>query len=343
MLNTVTNGNSKDYHQNIRIQFKSNESANVWEISGYPPSLRIEDAVDRPNTELEKNKVLVGQLPPGRHVMTARIGNETKIFEVIAKPNPPVISTLAAQLGQKVVKPTITVTHVPQDERAKVRLVSGGTDGAGPGTSPLGYTVLAEKMANLDGTVTFEESDYTNPLPNNGVIRAITYYEDPVQSNFSNSINVGLDTTPPTFGDVRGLQDKYYRGDNVNISIPVSDNAYGSGVEDASITENSGLQAVFNRDTSGDAGTLVITGTISNNATWNSDILVQPVTHDRAGNNTNVSPYHLHIGKLSDDKPVQLFSQQELKTVGNPNSISQSERNDIINSLKAKNSSLTSF
>ena len=56
MLNTVTNGNSKDYHQNIRIQFKSNESANVWEISGYPPSLRIEDAVDRPNTELEKNK-----------------------------------------------------------------------------------------------------------------------------------------------------------------------------------------------------------------------------------------------------------------------------------------------
>ena len=37
MLNTVTNGNSKDYHQNIRIQFKSNESANVWEISGYPP------------------------------------------------------------------------------------------------------------------------------------------------------------------------------------------------------------------------------------------------------------------------------------------------------------------
>ena len=344
MLNTVTNGNSKDYHQNIRIQFKSNESANVWEISGYPPSLRIEDAVDRPNTELEKNKVLVGQLPPGRHVMTARIGNETKIFEVIAKPNPPVISTLAAQLGQKGgKKPTITVTHVPQDERAKVRLVSGGTDGAGPGTSPLGYTVLAEKMANLDGTVTFEESDYTNPLPNNGVIRAITYYEDPVQSNFSNSINVGLDTTPPTFGDVRGLQDKYYRGDNVNISIPVSDNAYGSGVEDASITENSGLQAVFNRDNSGDAGTLVITGTISNNATWNSDILVQPVTHDRAGNNTNVSPYHLHIGKLSDDKPVQLFSQQELKTVGNPNSISQSERNDIINSLKAKNSSLTSF
>ena len=99
------------------------------------------------------------------------------------------------------------MTHVPQDERAKVRLVSGGTDGAGPGTSPLGYTVLAEKMANLDGTVTFEESDYTNPLPNNGVIRAITYYEDPVQSNFSNSINVGLDTTPPTFGDVRGLQD----------------------------------------------------------------------------------------------------------------------------------------
>ena len=49
------------------------------------------------------------------------------------------------------------------------------------------------------------------------------------------------------------------------------------GVEDASITENSGLQAVFNRDT-GDAGTLVITGTISNNATWNSDILVQPNT-----------------------------------------------------------------
>lgn len=87
----------------------------------------------------------------------------------------------------------------------------------------------------------------------------------------------------------------------------------------------------------------MITGTISNNATWNRDILVQPVAHDRAGNNTNVSPYHLHIGKLSDDKPVQLFSQQELKTVVNPNSISQSEKNDITNSLKAKNRTLTPF
>ena len=77
------------------------------------------------------------------------------------------------------------------------------------------------------------------------------------------------------------------------------------------------LQAVFNRILLETQVLLVITGTISNNATWNSDILVQPVTHDRAGNNTNVSPYHLHIGKLSDDKPVQLFSQQELKTVGN--------------------------
>ena len=96
------------------------------------------------------------------------------------------------------------------------------------------------------------------------------------------------------------------------------------------------LQAVFNRDTSGDAGTLVITGTISNNATWNSDILVQPVTHDRAGNNTNVSPYHLHIGKLSDDKPVQLFSQQELKTVGNPNSISQRKEMISLTRLKLK-------
>ena len=28
----------------------------MYEISGYPPSLRIEDAVDRPNTELEKIK-----------------------------------------------------------------------------------------------------------------------------------------------------------------------------------------------------------------------------------------------------------------------------------------------
>ena len=111
MLNTVTNGSKKDYHQNIRIQFKSNESVDVWEISGYPPTLHIENAVDRPNTELEKNKVLVGQLPPGRHMMTARIGNDTKIFEVIAKPNPPVISTPASQLGQKGgKKPTITVT-----------------------------------------------------------------------------------------------------------------------------------------------------------------------------------------------------------------------------------------
>ena len=142
---------------------------------------------------------------------------------------------------------------------------------------------------------------------------------------------------------MKGLQDKYYRGDSVNITVPVTDNAYGEGVEDAGISGDSGLQATFNRDSSGDAGTLVITGTISNNATWNRVILVQPVAHDRAGNNTNVSPYHLHIGKLSDDKPVQLFSQQELKTVVNPNSISQSEKNDIINSLKAKNRTLTPF
>ena len=198
-------------------------------------------------------------------------------------------------------------------------------------------------MANLDGTVTFEESDYTNPLPNNGVIRAITYYEDSVQSNFSNSINVGLDTTPPTFSNVRGLQDKYIVEITLIFQFLFLIMHMAQVWKDASITGNSGLQAVFNRDASGDAGTLVITGTISNDVTWNSDILVQPVAHDRAGNTTNVSPYHLHIGKLSDDKPVQLFSQQELKTVVNPNSISQSERNDIINSLKAKNSSLTSF
>ena len=37
------------------------------------------------------------------------------------------------------------MTHVPQDERAKVRLVSGGIDGAGPGTAPSGYTVLAKR------------------------------------------------------------------------------------------------------------------------------------------------------------------------------------------------------
>ena len=41
------------------------------------------------------------------------------------------------------------MTHVPQDERAKVRLVSGGIDGAGPGTAPSGYTVLAGKDGKL--------------------------------------------------------------------------------------------------------------------------------------------------------------------------------------------------
>ena len=89
--------------------------------------------------------------------MTARIGNETKIFEVIADQSTSYFNTCSAIRTKGGKKPTITVTHMPQDERAKVRLVSGGIDGAGPGTAPSSYTVLAEKMANLDSTVTFEK------------------------------------------------------------------------------------------------------------------------------------------------------------------------------------------
>ncbi|WP_222124710.1 hypothetical protein, partial [Staphylococcus hominis] len=66
-------------------------------------------------------------------------------------------------------------------------------------------------------------------------------------------------------------------------------------------------------------------------------------THHTPPNNTNLTPYHLHIPNLSDHKPLHLFTQQQFKTLSNPNTMSRTKRNHIINSLKAKNTTFTSF
>uniref|UniRef100_UPI001C931600 hypothetical protein n=1 Tax=Staphylococcus hominis TaxID=1290 RepID=UPI001C931600 len=113
------------------------------------------------------------------------------------------------------------------------------------------YTLLPQNIPNLHPTLTFQQTHYTNPLPNNPLITPITYYQHPLQSNFTNSINLPLHTTPPTFPDVTPLQHKYYRRHNLNISIPLSHNPYRSGVEDPSITQNTALQPLFNTHNSG--------------------------------------------------------------------------------------------
>ena len=65
--------------------------------------------------------------------------------------------------------------------------------------------MIASADATHTGTVTFTASDYIQGLPRAAELKAITYFNENVQSNFSNIITLSSDSTPPTFGEPVGL------------------------------------------------------------------------------------------------------------------------------------------
>lgn len=254
--NTVRSG-ILPYQQEIRIKLTSNEPIkdSEWSITRYPNTLTLQNAVGRTNNATEKNLALVGHIDPGNYFITVKFGDKVEQFEIRSKPTPPRIITTANELrGNPNHKPEIRVTDIPNDTSAKIKLVMGGTDGdhdseINPYTVPENYTVVAEAYHDNDpsknGVLTFRSSDYLKDLPLSGELKAIVYYNQYVQSNFSNSVPFSSDTTPPTINEPAGLVHKYYRGDHVEITLPVTDNAGGSGLRDVNVNLPQGWTKTF--------------------------------------------------------------------------------------------------
>ena len=256
MLHNTVGSGILPYQQEIRIKLTSNEPIkdSEWSITGYPNTLTLQNAVGRTNNATEKNLALVGHIDPGNYFITVKFGDKVEQFEIRSKPTPPRIITTANELrGNPNHKPEIRVTDIPNDTTAKIKLVMGGTDGdhdpeINPYTVPENYTVVAEAYHDNDpsknGVLTFRSSDYLKDLPLSGELKAIVFYNQYVQSNFSNSVPFSSDTTPPTINEPAGLVHKYYRGDHVEITLPVTDNTGGSGLRDVNVNLPQGLSLI---------------------------------------------------------------------------------------------------
>lgn len=331
--------NNSPAQQDIRIQLTSNEPINDsdWSVFGYPNTLRLEDANGRTNNDREKNFALVGTLEPGNYFITVRLGNKEQQFEVRAKPSPPHIASTSTQIhSQNTRRPIINVTNVTTETNAKVLLVTGGQNGetdsfSDPYSKPSGYTIIARAEANEDGNVTINPSDYLKDLPTTGTVKAITYFNDTVQSNFSNEVNLISDLEPPSFGNVSGLKEKYYRGDSVNISIPLTENQGGYGINQVNV-ENlpSGWTSHLTKSSDSLTGTLNISGNITNAQQLNTVIPLRLIASDKAGNvssGSQVKVVNINVSSLAHDFPFSPLPNGDRIVVVNPTQISESEKN----------------
>lgn len=341
--------------QDIRIQFTSNESFNDNNISVYsfPNTLRLEEAAGRTNNNTEKNLALAGTLEPGDYFITARIGFKEQQFEVRAKPSPPQITTTSLQIkSQNTRRPKITLTHVTPKTNAKVLLVTGGQNGetnafANPYTKPTGYTIIASAPATYDGNVTIAPNNYIRDLPRNGTIKAITYFNDNVQSNFSNEINLITDNTPPKIGEPVGLNSKYYRDNQVTFTVPVEDNHGGSGVNQVTVEGlPTGWTQSFVKNTNGQSGTLRISGTINHNNALNSVIQLRVIASDNDTNVTTdnqIKTININVGSLAADYPLVPLSNGDKILIVNPTQISYRDKNIGKEKLQNANTNKTEY
>ncbi|HEA2834155.1 TPA: hypothetical protein RVO69_002932, partial [Staphylococcus aureus] len=137
-------------------------------------------------------------------------------------------------------KVPVTVTNIPLDPSALVYLVypteqtrDGGTEAD---QIPSGYTILATGTPDgVHNTITIPPKDYTVFIPPVGKqIRALIYYNKVVASNMSSPVTILPDDIPPTINNPVGLNAKYYRGDEVNFTMGVSDRH--SGLKSTTIT-----------------------------------------------------------------------------------------------------------
>ncbi|SBB90346.1 cell wall associated fibronectin-binding protein [Staphylococcus aureus] len=350
---SVNLGGSVTSIQPLRINLTSNENFTDkdWQITGIPRTLHIENSTNRTNNARERNIELVGNLLPGDYFGTIRFGRKEQLFEIRVKPHTPTITTTAEQLrGTALQKVPVTVSGVPLDPSALVYLViptSQTRDGGSEADQiPSGYTKIATGTPDgVHSTITIRPEDYVVFIPPVGhQIRALIYYNNVVASNMSNAVTILPDDIPPTINNPVGLNAKYYRGDEVSFTMGVSDRH--SGIKSTTITTlPSGWTSNLTKADKNN-GSLSITGRVSMNQAFNSDITFKVSATDNVNNTTNDSQSKhvtVHVGKISDDAHPIVLGNSEKVVVVNPTALTGDEKQRIITAFMNKNQNIRGY
>lgn len=350
---SVNLGGSVTSIQPLRINLTSNENFTDkdWQITGIPRTLHIENSTNRPNNARERNIELVGNLLPGDYFGTIRFGRKEQLFEIRVKPHTPRITTTAEELrGTALQKVPVTVTDIPLDPSALVYLViptSQTKDGGSEADQiPSGYTKIATGTPDgVHSTITIRPEDYVVFIPPVGhQIRALIFYNNVVASNMSNAVTILPDDIPPTINNPVGLNAKYYRGDEVSFTMGVSDRH--SGLKSTTITTlPSGWTSNLTKSDKKN-GSLAISGRVSMNQAYNSDITFKVSATDNVNNTTNDSQSKhvtVHVGKISDDAHPIVLGNSEKVVVVNPTALTGDEKQRITTAFMNKNQNIRGY
>lgn len=350
---SVNLGGSVTSIQPLRINLTSNENFTDkdWQITGIPRTLHIENSTNRTNNARERNIELVGNLLPGDYFGTIRFGRKEQLFEIRVKPHTPRITTTAEELrGTALQKVPVTVTDIPLDPSALVYLViptSQTRDGGSEADQiPSGYTKIATGTPDgVHSTITIRPEDYVVFIPPVGnQIRALIFYNNVVASNMSNAVTILPDDIPPTINNPVGLNAKYYRGDEVSFTMGVSDRH--SGLKSTTITTlSSGWTSNLTKSDKKN-GSLAISGRVSMNQAYNSDITFKVSATDNVNNTTNDSQSKhvtVHVGKISDDAHPIVLGNSEKVVVVNPTALTGDEKQRITTAFMNKNQNIRGY
>lgn len=350
---SVNLGGSVTSIQPLRINLTSNENFTDkdWQITGIPRTLHIENSTNRTNNARERNIELVGNLLPGDYFGTIRFGRKEQLFEIRVKPHTPRITTTAEELrGTALQKVPVTVTDIPLDPSALVYLViptSQTRDGGSEADQiPSGYTKIATGTPDgVHSTITIRPEDYVVFIPPVGnQIRALIFYNNVVASNMSNAVTILPDDIPPTINNPVGLNAKYYRGDEVSFTMGVSDRH--SGLKSTTITTlPSGWTSNLTKSDKKN-GSLAISGRVSMNQAYNSDITFKVSATDNVNNTTNDSQSKhvtVHVGKISDDAHPIVLGNSEKVVVVNPTALTGDEKQRITTAFMNKNQNIRGY
>lgn len=350
---SVNLGGSVTSIQPLRINLTSNENFTDkdWQITGIPRTLHIENSTNRTNNARERNIELVGNLLPGDYFGTIRFGRKEQLFEIRVKPHTPRITTTAEELrGTALQKVPVTVTDIPLDPSALVYLViptSQTRDGGSEADQiPSGYTKIATGTPDgVHSTITIRPEDYVVFIPPVGnQIRALIFYNNVVASNMSNAVTILPDDIPPTINNPVGLNAKYYRGDEVSFTMGVSDRH--SGLKSTTITTlPSGWTSNLTKSDKKN-GSLAISGRVTMNQAYNSDITFKVSATDNVNNTTNDSQSKhvtVHVGKISDDAHPIVLGNSEKVVVVNPTALTGDEKQRITTAFMNKNQNIRGY
>lgn len=344
---SVNLGGSVTSIQPLRINLTSNENFTDkdWQITGIPRTLHIENSTNRPNNARERNIELVGNLLPGDYFGTIRFGRKEQLFEIRVKPHTPRITTTAEELrGTALQKVPVTISGIPLDPSALVYLVTPTSQTTSGGSEadqiPSGYTKLATGTPDgVHTTITIRPQDYVVFIPPVGKeVRAVVFYNNVVASNMSNAVTILPDDIPPTINNPVGINAKYYRGDEVNFTMGVSDRH--TGIKNPTITTlpNGWTSNLTKADKNN--GSLSITGRVSMNQAFKVSAT------DNANNTTNDSQskhVSIHVGKISEDAHPIVLGNTEKVVVVNPTAVSNDEKQSIITAFMNKNQNIRGY